>query len=76
MRPDAKALAVATFLALSGSASACGFEDPNSAILQRGVLNLVYPQALHVVGALSQARLNGAIAPAQQPAEVKDLFPS
>jgi hypothetical protein len=75
MRPDAKALAVVTLIAASGGASGCGFEDPNSAALQRGALSLVYPQALHVIGALSEARLNRTIVPAPQASEVKGLFP-
>jgi hypothetical protein len=73
MRLDARALTAAALVAASSGAWACGFEDPNSMALQRGALNMVYPQALHVIGALSQARLNGAVAPAPQ-AEVRDPF--
>jgi len=41
--------------------SACGYEDPNSAAFQRGVLGLSYPKALYVLGALTQAQLDRTI---------------
>ena len=40
------ALAVAVFATFP--ALACGLEDPNSIAVRRGVLQLAYPQALHV----------------------------
>jgi hypothetical protein len=40
---------------------ACGYEDPNSLALRRGALNLAFPNALYVQGALTQAHLSGTI---------------
>ena len=57
-------------------ASSCGYEDPSSVMVQRGVLNLSYPNALYVVGALTQARMEGVVGrPTAAPAS-KDLFGS
>ncbi|SDR63830.1 hypothetical protein SAMN05519103_09083 [Rhizobiales bacterium GAS113] len=47
----------------SHSVFACGYEDPSSAVFQRSVLSLSYPKALYVLGALTQARMDGTIAP-------------
>ena len=57
-------------------ALSCGYEDPNSASVQRGVLNLSYCNALYVVGALTQARMDGVIAPPSEASPAKDLFGS
>ena len=42
-------------------ALACGFEDPSSASVQRGLLNLAFPKALHVTTAVWQAQLSGSV---------------
>ena len=56
--------AVASLLALSGgAASACGFEDPNSAAFQRGMLNFAFPKALWVSTAVWQAQAAGILEP-------------
>jgi hypothetical protein len=52
---------------------ACGYEDPNSAAMRRGVLNWAYPQALHVLGALTRARMDGIVAPSEGPATTDAL---
>jgi hypothetical protein len=39
----------------------CGFEDPSSVTMQRGVLNFVYPKSLWVSTAVWQAQLAGLI---------------
>ena len=57
-------------------ALSCGYEDPNSASIQRGALNLSYRNALYVVGALTQARMDGVIAPPSEGLPAKDLFGS
>lgn len=55
--------AIGTVLALAGSAATgCGFEDPSSASMQRGILNFVFPNSLHVTTAVWQAQLAGIIA--------------
>ena len=75
------AAALTALAALAPVALGCGYEDPNSAAVQRGVLNHAYPNALYVVGALTQARMEGVLAPppqapaAQAPA-AKDPFGS
>ena len=43
------------------SSSACGLEDPTSIGLRRGVLNLAFPEALHVGTAVWQAQLAGTL---------------
>jgi hypothetical protein len=40
---------------------ACGYEDPSAAQFQQGVLSQFYPKSLYVLGALTQAQLNGII---------------
>ena len=44
-------------------ARACGFEDPNSVSMQRVMLNLVYPNSLHVQGAIDTALRRGLLRP-------------
>jgi hypothetical protein len=66
--------ALASLVAMAPVALGCGYEDPNSAAVQRGVLNFAYPNALHVLGALTQARLNGVIAPPADAPAGKDPF--
>ena len=53
-------VAVAVTALLAGYASACGLEG-DDVTLQRVVLNVVYPDALHVLGAVSSARLSGRL---------------
>lgn len=53
-------------------ASACGFHDPNSIVLQRGALNLVYPKALYVQGVISAAVRAGLLRP-EKPVRRGDL---
>ena len=54
-------------LALLASASVadlgwtCGFEDPNSATMQRVMLSVVYPEALYVLGAADTALREGTL---------------
>ena len=48
-------LALAAGLMASGPASEalrCGYDDPQS--VSRGVLNWIYPDSLHVIGAISR----------------------
>jgi hypothetical protein len=42
-------------------ARACGLEDPSSIAMQRGVLNVAYPQSLHVGTAVWQAQVAGRL---------------
>jgi len=49
--------------ATTGSANACGLEDPSSIAVRRGALSLAYPQALHVSTAAWQAQLDGRLPP-------------
>ena len=42
-------------------ALACGLEDPSSIAMQRGVLNVAYPQSLHVGTAVWQAQAAGRL---------------
>jgi hypothetical protein len=46
----------------SGSALACGFEDPSNVSFQRGILNFAFPKALYVQTAVWQAQEAGLIA--------------
>jgi hypothetical protein len=63
---------VVIVLTTSGwTALGCGFDDPASATVQRGVLNLSYPHALYVIGA---ARSDGILQPDAEPSEAKDMF--
>ncbi len=52
-------LLLATLVAASPSALACGYEDPHS--VQMGALNFAYPNALHVGTAVWQAQMEGAL---------------
>jgi hypothetical protein len=70
------AAALTCLVAMAPVALGCGFEDPKSAAVQRGVLNFAYPNALHVVGALTQARLGGVIAPPADAPAGNDPFGS
>ena len=40
---------------------ACAYEDPSAADFQQGVISAFYPKSLYVLGALTQAQLNGII---------------
>jgi hypothetical protein len=40
---------------------ACAYEDPSAADFQQGVLSAFYPKSLYVLGALTQAQLDGII---------------
>ena len=56
--------AMAALLAFGGGAAvACGFEDPNNAAFQRGMLNFAFPKALWVSTAVWQAQADGLLAP-------------
>jgi hypothetical protein len=70
------ATALTSLVAMAPVAFGCGYEDPNSAAVQRGVLNFAYPNALHVVGALTQARLAGVAAPPPEAPAGNDPFGS
>jgi hypothetical protein len=65
----ALACAVAALPAL-----ACGLEDPSSIAMQRGVLNLAYPQSLYVGTAVWQAQAAGKL-PRDPLAQQGDLTP-
>lgn len=57
----------ALFLALlltvmqAGPAGACGSHDPS--LIARGSLNHVYPNSLHIIGAIQRARFSGELPP-------------
>ena len=70
------AAALTTFATFAPAALSCGYEDPSSAAVQRGVLNHAYPNALHVIGALTQARMEGVVAPPSEAPTAKDAFGS
>ena len=70
------AVALTSLVAMAPVAFGCGYEDANSAAVQRGVLNFAYPNALHVVGALTQARLAGVVAPPPEAPAGNDPFGS
>ena len=72
----AGAAALTAFLAFAPMALSCGYEDPNSAVIQRGVLNFAYPEALHVIGALTRARMAGMVETTTGEAVKGDLFGS
>lgn len=50
-------------LAVAGTASPCGFEDPNSAAAQRGMMNLAFPKSAYVRTAIWQAQMAGELPP-------------
>ncbi len=62
-------LATAGTIALvaAGSAWSCGLEDPNSASVQRGAMNLAFPQSAWVRTAIWQAQMAGEL-PRDEPA--------
>ena len=69
------ALAAAVGLAAAaGGACACGLEDPSSIAMRRGMLNIAYPQSLHVGTAVWQAQLAGRL-PRDPLAQRADLGP-
>jgi hypothetical protein len=51
----------AALFALATSAAACGLEDPGSISMRRGMLNMAYPESLHVGTAVWQAQLAGRL---------------
>jgi hypothetical protein len=57
-------LAVLALTATALPGRTCGFEDPNSATMQRVMLNVVYPNALYVQGAVDEALRAGMLRPA------------
>ena len=61
-------------LAVAAAATACGLEDPSSIAMRRGVLNLAYPESLHVGTAVWQAQLAGNL-PRDPLAQRGDLTP-
>lgn len=72
-----RALAAAALLAAAvapPSAIACGYENPNDLAL--GLLNWVFPKALHVRTAVSQAEQAGILPPRPENPTKKDLFGS
>jgi hypothetical protein len=79
MRPDSRTLqrglaAFAVALAASGAAWPCGFDDPNSATVQRGMMNLAFPKSAYVRTAIWQAQLAGEL-PRDKLAARGDLTP-
>jgi len=70
--PSSVVGALSFMVAVPLSASACGFHDPNSILLQRGVLNLTYPKALYVQGGISAAVRAGLLRP-EEPVRRGDL---
>jgi len=64
----------AWLLAATTAAAGCGFEDPNSIGLRRGLLNFALPDSLHVGTAVWQAQLAGAL-PRDALAQRDDLAP-
>jgi hypothetical protein len=64
----------ALLLAAATAAGACGFEDPNSVGVRRGLLNLAFPESLHVGTAIWQAQLAGKL-PRDPLAQNADLTP-
>jgi hypothetical protein len=69
--------ALAIFLiAGTPAAVACGFENPKSAQIARGVLNWAFPQALHVTSAVWAAQLEGLIDRAESTTGIAPAFVS
>jgi hypothetical protein len=60
--------------AIAPLADACGFDDPSSIGMQRGMLSLAYPEALHVGTAVWQAQLAGRL-PRDPVAQFGELSP-
>jgi hypothetical protein len=67
---------LAGFAVTSSSApvAACGYEDPTS--VSQGTLNWIYPDSLHVIGAISMAVAARDLPPPNFNPTVKDLFGS
>lgn len=66
-------ISLASLIAGSTAALSCGFEDPKSAGVARGVLNWAFPDSLHVTTAVWQAQAEGVISRDQTPAAAKAL---
>ncbi len=66
--------ACAVTLAASGPAWSCGFDDPNSAMVQRGMMNLTFPKSAYVRTAIWQAQVAGEL-PRDELAGRDDLTP-
>ncbi|WP_090877786.1 hypothetical protein [Bauldia litoralis] len=56
-------MAIVVLAATVARGWSCGFEDPNSATMQRVMLTVVYPESLHVQGAADAALRAGALKP-------------
>ena len=61
-------------LVANGAAWPCGFDDPNSAKVQRGMMNLAFPKSAYVRTAIWQAQLAGEL-PRDSLAGRDDLTP-
>lgn len=55
------AVAILVFVAQSPVARGCGFHDPTGVSSRRGMLNLSFPNALHVLGAVAMALRDGTL---------------
>jgi hypothetical protein len=64
----------AALVAAAGAAWPCGLEDPSSITVRRGMLNMAFPEALHVGTAVWQAQLAGSL-PRDPLAQRGDLTP-
>jgi hypothetical protein len=53
--------ACALALGASGAAWSCGFDDPSSATVQRGMMSLAFPKSAYVRTAVWQAQLAGEL---------------
>jgi hypothetical protein len=58
-RRQMAAAASVLMLVVSGTAWACGFEDPGSVASQRGIMNLAFPKSAWVRTAIWQAQMAG-----------------
>jgi len=58
-RRQMAAAASVFMLVVSGTAWACGFEDPGSVASQRGIMNLAFPKSAWVRTAIWQAQMAG-----------------
>ena len=67
-------LAAASLVGGSTAASPCGYDDPTSASIARGILNWAYPDALHVPAAVWNAQQQGTLGRDDQSAAVKALL--
>lgn len=64
----------AGFAGGSVTALACGFEDPKSANIARGVLNWAFPNSLYVRSAVWRAQLDGVIPKDEMTSAAKALL--